>query len=162
MKKNTRKHYHFSYVYHKLQSYDVWFLRYEGWRTEFFVILDCFLPFAPLTPWKIKILNKWKESLEISSFYNSIPKIPIICYTAPEIWHMTIFYYFFYDVIIFHFGLFFAILPLKTAPKIKIFKKWKKHLEISLFYICFQKLWSDDVQFLRYGVWRTDGQTDGF
>ena len=32
-------------MYQKLQSYDVWFLRYEAWRTEFFVILHCFLPF---------------------------------------------------------------------------------------------------------------------
>ena len=27
------------------ESYDVWFLRYGAWRTEFFVILDYFLPF---------------------------------------------------------------------------------------------------------------------
>ena len=27
--------------------YGVWFLRYEVWQTEFFVILDCFLPFYP-------------------------------------------------------------------------------------------------------------------
>ena len=44
------------------------------------------------------------------------------------------------DVIIFHFGLFFAILPPKTAPKINIFKTWKKQLEISLFYICVSKI----------------------
>ena len=33
------------HVYHKWQSHDVLFLRYEAWWTEFFVILDCFLPF---------------------------------------------------------------------------------------------------------------------
>ena len=55
-----------------------------------------------------------------------------------------------------------------TAQKINIKKKWKKHLEISSFYISFisfisfyQKLWSDDIQFLRYGARQTDGQTDG-
>ena len=38
-------------------------------------------------------------------FYTSLPKIMIICYTVPEIWHVT-------DVIvIFHFGLFFVLLP---------------------------------------------------
>ena len=117
--------------YHKLQSYDVWFLRYRSWRTEFFIILDHFLQFYPpnnpknqnfenikktpgdiiilnmctindnhmmysswdverdrqmflsfssifcpftlLTTQKIKILKKWKESLEILSFYTSVP-----------------------------------------------------------------------------------------
>ena len=57
-----------------------------------------FCPFTPLTAQKIKILKKWKKRLEISSFYNSVPKLMIICYTVPEIWCMT-------DVIIFHFGL---------------------------------------------------------
>ena len=33
-------------MYHKLQSYDVWFLRYQEQRTEFFVILDNFLLIA--------------------------------------------------------------------------------------------------------------------
>ena len=43
-----------------------------------------------------------KKPLEISSFYTSVPKITIICYTVPEIWFVT-------DVIVsFHFGLFFA------------------------------------------------------
>ena len=35
----------FTHVYHKWQSYDVWFLRYGAWRTKFFVILDHFLHF---------------------------------------------------------------------------------------------------------------------
>ena len=141
----------------------IWFLGYEIWQTEFFVILDCFLPFypsnnpktqkfekmkktpgdiiilhkctindnhmmygswdmkhdrqnflsfwtifcpfTPLTTQKIKILKKWKKHLEISSFYTSVPKIMIICYTVLEIWCVT-------DVIvIFHFGLFLALWP---------------------------------------------------
>ena len=32
-------------MYHKWQSYDVWFLRYGVQQTEFFIILDHFLPF---------------------------------------------------------------------------------------------------------------------
>ena len=44
--KTTCKYYHFIQVYHKWQSYDVWFLRYWMWQTEF-VILDHFLPFYP-------------------------------------------------------------------------------------------------------------------
>ena len=55
-----------------------------------------------------------------------------------EIWHMK-------DVIVvFHSGLFFALLPPKS-PKIK------KILKI---------LWLDDVRFLRYGVQWTDEQMD--
>ena len=46
-----------------------------------------------------------KRHLEISSFYNSVPKTMIICHTVvPEIWCVT-------DVIIFNFGPFFALLP---------------------------------------------------
>ena len=68
-----------------------------------------------------------KKTWEISSYYTSVPKIRIICYTVLEIWHVT-------DVIvIFHFGLFFA--PLVTAQKMKIKKKKKKNpLEISSLY----------------------------
>ena len=42
---NTWIYYHFAQVHHKWQSHDVWFLRFEVQRTEFFVILEIFLPF---------------------------------------------------------------------------------------------------------------------
>ena len=45
--KNAWWYYHFTHVSHKWQSYDVWFLRYEAWQTEIFVISDCFLLFYP-------------------------------------------------------------------------------------------------------------------
>ena len=63
--------------------------------------------FALLPPNNPKNQNfeKMKKSLEISSFYTSVPKIMIICYTVPEIQHMT-------DVIfIFHVGLFLPFYP---------------------------------------------------
>ena len=41
----------------------------------------------------------------------------IICYTDPGVWHVT-------DVIIFHFGLFFTLLP--NSPKNQNLKKMKK------------------------------------
>ena len=71
---------------------------------------------------RIKILKRWMKHLVISSFYTSVPKIMIICYTAPEIWHMT-------DAIMFHFGQCFALLQ---PRKWKLQKK-KKWLEISSF-----------------------------
>ena len=63
--------------------------------------------------------------LEISSFYTSVPKLMIICYTVLEIWCMT-------DVIaIFLFCATFFLFTLLTAPKMKIWKNWKKHIIIS-------------------------------
>ena len=144
--------------------------------------------------------------------YNSVPKIMIICYTFPEIWHIT-------DVLIFHFGPFCALLPLQqlekskfkkmkkvpediiilrkctknhdhmlycsgdmacvrcnsyfsfwviffpftplTAWKIKIKKNEKNPWRYYHFTYVYQKLWWDDVQFLRYGAQWMDRWTDG-
>ena len=86
-------------------------------------------PFTPLKPRKIKILKKWKKRLEISSLYTNIPKIMIICYTVPVIRCMT-------DVILFPILGFFCPFTRLTTQKIKIFKKWKKRLDISSFYTC--------------------------
>ena len=114
-------------MYNKWQSYNVWFLRYGVWQTEFFVIFDNFLPIYPLKTWKIKSLKKWKKSLEILSFFTSVPKIMIICYTVPKIWHVT-------DVIvIFHFGFIFCpFFYLCNSPKTEKFLKnekttWRYH-----------------------------------
>ena len=92
-----------------------------------------FCPFTPLTAQKMKISKKWRKCQEISSFYTLVPKVMIIGYTVPEIWCMT------HVTFIFHFGLFFALLPL-TAQKMKISKKWKKRLEISSFYTIVPKV----------------------
>ena len=48
--KNTWIYYHFTHLHYKWQSFDVWFLRYWVRQTEFFVILDHFLPFYPPLP----------------------------------------------------------------------------------------------------------------
>ena len=118
-------------------------------------VLGNFLPFYPTNSPKMKISKNWKKHQSISSFYTSVPKIIIICYTVPEIWHVT------HVIIIFHFGLFFALLP-PLQTKIKISKKneknyWRYHH----FTHVYLKLWLDDVQFLRYGERWTDGQTAG-
>ena len=70
----------------------------------------------------MKIPKTEKKGLEISSIYTSVPKIIIICYTVLEIWRVKD------AIVIFHFGLFFALLPPlplapQTAKKIKISKK---------------------------------------
>ena len=107
-------------TYHKWQSYDVRFLRYGVRQTEFFVIPGYFLPFyfpnSPKNQNEKKKKEKREKHFEISSFYNSAPKIIIICYTVSEIWCIT-------DVIvIFNFGLFLPFSSL-TVQKIKISKK---------------------------------------
>ena len=53
-KKKPWRYYHFTFVYHEWQSYDLWFLRYGVQQTKSFLILDHFLSFS----WKIKILKK--------------------------------------------------------------------------------------------------------
>ena len=64
LKKWKNWRYHFTLVYHKWQSYDVWFPRYGARLTEFFSFGTIFCPFTPLTTQKIEILknerNGWR------------------------------------------------------------------------------------------------------
>ena len=126
----------FTLVYRKWQSYNKWFLRNEARQTEFWGILGIFCPFNPLTTPKIKILKKWKKCLEISSFYTSVPKMMIICYTLPEIQTR--------DGFNFYFSFWAVFCPLTTLTFLQVY----------------QKLWSNDTRFLRYGARKTDGQMD--
>ena len=63
-------------------------MMYGSWaikcnRQNFSSFWTIFCPFTHFTTRKIKILRNWKKHLEISSFYKSVPKIMIICYTVP-------------------------------------------------------------------------------
>ena len=67
-KKNSRRCHHFTLVYHKWQSYDVWFLIYGAWHS-FFVMADYFLHFhPPYNPWKSKF---WKNEKDSMRYYYS-------------------------------------------------------------------------------------------
>ena len=143
---NAWRYHHFTYVYQTLWPDDLWFLRYGAWWIYLFFILGYFLPFyRPNSLENQNLKRKHKKCLEISSFYICVPKIMIRWCMVPEIWCLT-------DVIVIsHFGLFFALLPL-----------WRYHH----FTYLYQKLWSDDVQFLskvrsRWTDRRTQRQTDG-
>ena len=69
-----------------------------------FFMLGYFLHFYPPDSPKNRNLKRMKKTLEVSLFYTSVPKIMIICYTVPEVWHMM-------DVTVaFYFGLFFSLL----------------------------------------------------
>ena len=114
----------------------------EHGRQNFLSFWTIFWTFTPhltpphLTPshpatQKVKILKKRKKRLEISPFYTSVPHVMIICCTVPEIQRVTD------GIFIFHFGLFFALLP-PNDPKTQNLKKFKKRLEIT-FYTCLPK-----------------------
>ena len=130
-------------------------MMYDSWdmkpnRQNIFVILDI-LPFYPTNNPKTQNFEKMKKKPgDISSFYTGVPEIMIICYKIPEIWREIIF--------IFHFGLFFPFYP-PNSPKNHNFKK------VKIFFIIlhvYQKLWSDDLQFLRSGARRMVRETDGW
>ena len=88
---------------HDHMPYCSWDKAHDGRNCNFLFWANLY-PFTPLTARKIKIKQKRKKHLEISSFYKSAPKIMIIYYTVLEVWHVA-------DVlVIFHSGLFFALL----------------------------------------------------
>ena len=131
MKKKTWRYYHFTLAYKKSWLYPILFLKmaHDGCNC-------CFLfgaissPFTSLTVQKVKISKKWIKRLEILSFYTSVPKIMIICYTVLEIWHMA------HVIVVFHFGLFFFLLP-PNSPKKQNSKKMKKIFgEIIILHMC--------------------------
>ena len=134
----------------------VWFLRYGAGHTIFCHIRPFFALLPPNKP-ENQNFAKIKKLLDISSFYTSVPKIMIICYTVLEIWHMT-------DVIfIFDFGLFFALLPPMATQKSKFKRKLKKRPQISFFYTCVTKIMITWCTVLK--IWSamdrwTDRQTD--
>ena len=104
IEKSTWRYYHFTHLHHKWQSYDVWFLRYEVWRTDSFVILDLFWTFYPRNNAKNENFQKMKKSTWRYHHFTIVLQIMIICYTVPEIWCVT------YVIVVFHFRLFFALL----------------------------------------------------
>ena len=175
----------------------------EIWSAPDIFFLSSWVIFSSFTAWKNENFKKMKKTLEISSFYTSLPKFMIICYTVPEIWRVTDVLLFFilgyifpiykwkkmkqpktwkfqknekkkawryhfmqimityytvpeiwhvkHVIVIFHFGLFFALLP--PSP---LSPTWRYH-----FTHAYRKLWLVDVRFLRYGERRTVGRTDG-
>ena len=95
-----------------LHMYRIWYSVCQIWSMTEIIFchfgpsfLDHFLPFYPANNLKNQNFEKMKKLLEILSFYTSVTKIMIICYTVPDTRYVT-------DVIfIFHFGLFFALFP---------------------------------------------------
>ena len=98
--KNTWRYYYFIPVYHKWQSYDVWFLRYIILTDIIFCHFEPFLVFYPTNYPKKQNFEKERKSLDISSFYTCVPQMTNIWYMVLEIWNVT-------DRFFCHFGLLF-------------------------------------------------------
>ena len=146
IKKNTWRYYHFTNVYHKWQSYDVWFLRYGAWQTEFFVILDHFLPFYPPNNPKNQNFEKLKKTPgDIIILHKCTKNHDHMLYCS---WDMACdrcnCYFSFWAI-------FCPFTPL-TTQKIKILKKWKNTWRYHHFTQVHQKSWSYAILFLRYGM----------
>ena len=114
MKKNPWRYYHFTFVYHEWQSYDVRFLGY-GVQQAIFSFWTIFCPFTEKSKF-------WKKSLEIPSAYTCVPQM-----TSYDLRFLRYKVQWAMDRVFC--GLYFALLtprpPLKTW-KIKILIKWKK------------------------------------
>ena len=134
-------------MYQKWQSYNVQFLRYQAWQTEFFVILDHFLPFYPpnnpknqnfekmeTTTGDIIILHKCTKNHD-HMLYNSLDMACNRCNC----------YFSFWTII--------ALLPPKQPKKSK-FEKNEKNTRRYHFTIVYQKSWSYAILFLRSNVWQ--------
>ena len=80
--------------------YCSWDMAYDGCNCYF----SFWVIFCPLTAQKMKISKKNEKRASRYHRFTIVSKIMIIYYTIPEIWCMT-------NVIVFHFGLLFALLP---------------------------------------------------
>ena len=60
-------------------------------RQNFLSFWTVFCPFTPppLSTQKIKILEKWKKTLKILSFYKCVPWMAVTWFMVPEIWSAT-------------------------------------------------------------------------
>ena len=128
--------------------YEVWFMRYKGRETDFFVSFGPFLALWPSNKPKNQNLKKWKQHLDISSFYTCVPQIK-----SYDVWFLR---YETWQTIFCHFGQVFVLLPRKVPKKLKFWKKIKKNTWI-YYHVThvYQKLWSvPEIQ------WVTDRRTN--
>ena len=132
--KTTWRYYHFTHEQHKWQSYHVWSLRYGVWQTEFFVILDRFLPFYPTNNAKNQNFEKMKKPpgdiiiLHICTINDN--------YMMYGSWHMK-----HHRENLSFWTVFCRFTPLITQ-KIKILKNWKNAWRYHQFKQVYQKSWS--------------------
>ena len=129
---NTKKcwrYHHFTNLYWKPQSYEVWFLRYRVTQTELFVILGQFCPFTPLKTQKTIWTNQNYCTNQNFEKKKKIPGDIIILHKCTKNNdHML---YCSWDMVQddcnhFSFWAIFCPFTPRTAQKVKISKKKKK------------------------------------
>ena len=114
------------HVYHKWRSYDKWFWNIRCNREKLLSFWVIFCSFNPLTTRKIKILKLKKIPGDITILHICTINNNHMMYVS---WDMECDRQNFLSFWI----AFCSFTPLRTQ-KIKILKKWKKHLEILSFY----------------------------
>ena len=97
-------------------------------RQIFLSFWTIFSPFTPLKTWKIKILKKWKNHLEILSFYTCTINDNHVMSGSWDMKYGGQNFLSFWTV--------FCPFTLTTTQKIKILKNWKECLETLSFYAC--------------------------
>ena len=121
LENNAWRYDHFTHAYHKWQLYDVRFLRYGEWWTEYFVILDNLLPFyLPRNLKKSKFWKNIKKPGDTIILNKCTKKHDHMLYCS---WDMV------HDISNLYFSFWAIICPFFTsitAWKMKISKKWKK------------------------------------
>ena len=126
IEKKAWKYDHFTQVYHKQSSYDVWFLRHGMQQTDFFVILNHFLPFHLPNNLENQNFEKKKNEKKPADIIilQMCTLMTITSCMVSEIWSVT-------DRIFCCVGPFFFFCPFTplTTLKIKILKRWKNPLE---------------------------------
>ena len=177
-KKITWRYRHFPQVYQKSWSYAILFLKYmvyDGWNC-YFLFSAIFCPFdSPNSPKKsFRTMEKTTTTTTPNWRYHHFPQV------YQKSWSYAILFlrYMVCDGCNCYFSFWAIFCPFTTliAQKIKISKKkkittiktqnkkttnkqtnkkdtWRYH-----FTHVYQKLWLDDVQFLRYGARQTDGR----
>ena len=108
--------------------YGSWNIRCNG--QKFLLFRAIFCPFSPLTTWKIKTLKKTPGDITILHIFTTNDSHMI--YGSWDMARDKCNYFLFWAI--------FCHFTPTTSRKIKILKKWKKHLEIPSFYICIPKI----------------------
>ena len=129
-KNKTWRYYHFTYVYHKWQSYDVWLLRYGVWQTEFlsFWTIFCLSPPKNLKNQNFEKMKKRPGDIIILLKCTENHDHTLYC-SWYGMWQM-------YNCYFSLWAIFFPFTPV-TAQKMNISKKWnKKSGDIIILHIC--------------------------
>ena len=130
---NCWRYHHFAHVYQKPQLYEVWFLRYRVKQTEFFVILGYFLPFYPANNLENQNFEKMRKPYGIVIILHLFTKSHNhLMYGSLDMERDR--------QNVFSFQTIFCSFSSLLTLKIKIWKKIKKHLEISSIYTCVPKV----------------------